>query len=403
MYSKTVIAEQAKHHDCFYLYDESKILQSIETMKQTFPQVTFLYSLKCNPNPHVIRSVFSQGFGADAASLGEVLLSKEAGLTKDQIYYSAPGKTTAELREGMKYAHLIADSLPEIERIDKLSAEQGVVTEIGVRINPDVAFYGGKALPSKSGVDEDQFFAFLKENNCKHIRITGIHAHLKSQVLDAAALASYQKNILALAERVQEACGRELAYVNLGSGVGIPFASNESPMDMSVLQASAKEYFDAFLAAHPNTKLFIETGRYTVGKSGVYVTKVVDKKVSCGVKYAILKNTFNGFVRPSIGVMVGKYNDDPIAIEPMFTCKDAFQILTLKEADTPVEKVTLVGNLCTAADVIAEDIELPELDFDDVIIITNAGAYAAVVSPMQFSLHTKPAELFLRTDGTIIE
>ncbi len=402
MYQKSVIAEQAKHHDCFYLYDESIILQSIETMKQTFPQVTFLYSLKCNPNPNVIRSVFSQGFGADAASLGEVLLSKEAGLTKEQIYYSAPGKTTAELREGMKHAMIIADSLPEIERIDRISAEQDIVTEIGVRINPAIAFNGGNALPSKSGVDEDQFFAFLKENNCKHIRITGIHAHLKSQVLDAAALANYQKNILSLAERVQEACGRELAYINLGSGVGIPFAAEDAPMDMQVLQASAKEHFDAFLAAHPNTRLFIETGRYTVGKSGVYVTKVIDKKISCGVNYAILKNTFNGFLRPSIEVMVGKYNDDPIAIEPMFTCKDAFQIIPLKETDAPLEKVTLVGNLCTAADVIAEDIELPRLDADDVLVITNAGAYAAVVTPMQFSLHTKPAELFLRTDGTII-
>lgn len=402
MYQKTVIAEQAKHHDCFYLYDESIILRSIETMKQTFPQVTFLYSLKCNPNPHVIRSVFSQGYGADAASLGEVLLAKEAGLDKDRIYYSAPGKTIAELREGMKYAHLIADSLSEIERIDKLSEEQGIVTDIGVRINPAVAFYGGKALPAKYGVDEDQFFAFLKENNCKHIRITGIHAHLKSQVLDAAALANYQKNVLGLAERVEEACGRELAYVNLGSGVGIPFAAADAPMDMSVLQASAREHFDAFLAAHPNTKLFIETGRYTVGKSGVYVTKVIDKKVSCGVNYAILKNTFNGFVRPSMGVMVGKYHEDPIAIEPMFTCKDAFQIIPLKDADTPTEKVTLVGNLCTAADYIAEDIELPRLDFDDIIVITNAGAYAAVVTPMQFSTHTKPAELFLRTDGTVL-
>ena len=177
MYNKAVITEQAKHHDCFYLYDEKVILQSTETLNKTFPQVGFLYSLKCNPNPHVIRTIFSQGWGADAASLGEVLLSKEAGLKKDQIYYSAPGKTIAELKEGMKYAVIIADSLSEMERIDRISAEQGVVTEVGVRINPDIAFYGGKALPAKAGVDEQQLFAFLKKNNCKNIRLTGIHAH----------------------------------------------------------------------------------------------------------------------------------------------------------------------------------------------------------------------------------
>ncbi len=403
MYSKSVITEQAKHHDCFYLYDEKIILQSTETLKKTFPQVEFLYSLKCNPNPHVLRSVFSQGWGADAASLGEVMLSKEAGLKKDQIYYSAPGKTVAELKEGMKYAVIIADSLSEIERIDRISAEQGVVTKIGVRINPDISFYGGKALPAKAGVDEQQLFTFLQENNCQHIRLTGIHAHLKSQVLDAAALASYQKNILALAERVQAACGYPLDYVNLGSGIGITYAPEDVPFDLEAMQKAVSDCYDAFLAANPHTKLFIEVGRYAVGKSGVYVTKVVDTKVSCGVNYAILKNTFNGFIRPSVAVMVEKYNENPITIEPLFTCKNPCQILPLKETDAPLEKVTLVGNLCTAADVIAEDILLPRLEHDDIIVINNAGAYAAVISPMQFSSHVKPAELFLKADGTVVE
>ena len=67
-----------------------------------------------------------------------------------------------------------------------------------------------------------------------------------------------------------------------------------------------------------------------------------------------------------------------------------------------METVTLVGNLCTASDVIAEDIQLPPLACGDVIVITNAGSYAAVLSPFQFSLQEKPVELFLTRDGEAI-
>lgn len=67
------------------------------------------------------------------------------------------------------------------------------------------------------------------------------------------------------------------------------------------------------------------------------------------------------------------------------------------------ETVNLVGNLCTAIDVIAEDISLPVLEKDDVIVITNAGAYASVLTPMQFSSQEKPPELFLNTKNEVIE
>ena len=89
---KTVAAQQAEHYDSFYLYDESRILEDTARLRRNFPQVEFLYSIKCNSNPHVARCVFAQGFGADAASLGEVLLAREAGLAPERIFYSAPDR-----------------------------------------------------------------------------------------------------------------------------------------------------------------------------------------------------------------------------------------------------------------------------------------------------------------------
>ena len=65
--------------------------------------------------------------------------------------------------------------------------------------------------------------------------------------------------------------------------------------------------------------------------------------------------------------------------------------------------MSLVGTLCTAADVIAEEVELPRLEAGDVVYITNAGSYAAVLSPMQFSSQERPKELFLTREGQVLE
>jgi diaminopimelate decarboxylase len=400
---KNMIAELAQKYECFYLYNENCIIEHTNRLKNDFPQVAFLYSIKCNANQHVIKSVFSQGFGADAASLGEVVLAVKSGLAKNQIYYSAPGKTLLDIEQSMEKAMLIADSIHEIRLINRVAEKRNLVVKIGVRINPDFSFYSDGGCSSKFGVDEKQIFDFLAYNDCSNIKIAGIHVHIRSQELNADILAAYYKNIFLLAEKFQKANKNMLEFINMGSGMGIEYSSKDVPLNTELLGKMVNEHMKAFSALNPETKIIIEVGRYAVGKSGVYVTTVLDKKVSYGKTYLILKNTLNGFIRPSLAKLVEKYASEtaPVASEPLFTCKDAFEFLTLKE-ELNFEKVTLVGNLCTATDLIMDDIMLPHLECGDIIIITNAGSYASVLSPMQFSSQEKPAELFMTRNEEIL-
>lgn len=402
MEQEKIISMLADKWDSFYLYDEKGILQSTSYLKSYFPQVHFLYSIKCNPNPNVLHCVFEQGFGADAASIGEVLLAKDAGLPANQIYYSAPGKSRGDIENSIGKAVLIADSVNEILRIQAVAQQMGEVVSIGIRINPDFTFSGDGGKASKFGIDEKQALAFAEKNPCKNIKITGIHVHVKSQELNAATLAAYYERMFQLAEKFMRISG-PLEYVNLGSGMGIPYAMSDAPLDIPMLSGAVQNRFDEFRAAHPSTKILIEVGRYAVCKSGLYVTKVMDKKTSHGTTYLILKNTLNGFIRPSLAKLVEHYavEESPASSEPLFTARDAFQFLTLKD-EAPSETVTLVGNLCTATDVIAENIPMPHLECGDTVIITNAGGYAAVLSPLQFSSQERPAELFLTQSGEVI-
>lgn len=397
-----LIRSLSERYDSFYLYDGARVAARAEHLKQVFAPVEFLYSIKCNPNPHILDTLFARGFGADAASLGEVLMAAEHGLKKEQIYFSAPGKTQRDIDEALPRAVLIADSLDEVGRIDKAAKALGVCAEIGLRINPNFSFVGEGGHPSKFGIDEDDALALAQANPYGNVKINGIHVHVKSQELDGAVLAAYYVRMVALARRFAAVCG-ELAYVNMGSGIGVPFADSDSEIDLEALHAAAKAPLDAFRADFPGTRVFIETGRYTTCRSGVYVTKVVDRKVSHGKIYLLLKNTLNGFLRPSVAVMVGKYTDPATAKswEPLFTCDGAFRFTPLKEGGA-TETVTLAGNLCTGTDLIAEDIPMPHLDCGDLIVIDNAGSYASVLSPMQFASQDKPAELFLAPDGAVL-
>ena len=394
---KNKICEISKKYDSFYLYDEKIIKNSISNLRKVFSEIEFLYSVKCNSNINVLKSIFSEGFGADAASIAEVLMARKLDLDKNKIYYSAPGKTSKDIEIAINESNLIADSIEEIRRINMVSENLNKVTEIGVRLNPD---FSGKA--SKFGVDEDIFYDFLQNNSCQNIKIVGIHVHLKSQELNVETLANYYKNMFLLVEKVQNTLSYKLKYVNMGSGMGIQYSKSDVPLDLDRLKNLVKDNLSEFKKHNPDITIFIKTGRYVTAKSGFYIMKVLDKKVSYGTTYLILKNTLNGFIKPSVIKLVSKYEkENPVSWEPLFTSKDAFEILTFKEETDKKEKVTLVGNLCTATDVIAEDIVLPSMDCGDIIVINNAGSYAAVLSPMQFSSQEKPVEVFLSVDGSI--
>ncbi len=404
MFNLPAIKEQSEKYDSFYLYEESIILSYTQMLRRAFENVDFLYSIKANPHPLVVKTVFSQGFGADAASLNEVLLSSSLGLPKEKILYSAPGKSKKDISEALGQCVLIADSLNEIRAIDEIAQQKGITAEIGIRINPDFTFYSQTGTPSKFGIDEKVVFENASLlNGYQHVQITGIHVHSRSQELKAELILGYYENMLAFAEKAEQQLGITLQYINMGSGIGVPYAPDEKPIDIDALGKEASKLFCDYHTRHKDTNIIIETGRFAVCKCGVYATKVLDKKTSYGKTFVLLSNTLNGFIKPSLAQIVSSYTSDekPASSEPLFTGAGAHEIIALG-SQSEQECVTLGGNLCTAMDVIAKDITLPKLEIGDMVVITNAGSYAAAISPMQFSSQTPPAQLFLSKDGQVL-
>ena len=252
---RNAILKLAESYDSFYLYEEAVILRNINRLKADFPGVSFLYSAKCNPYPKVLECVLAQGFGIDAASAAECVMGQRAGLEPNQILYSAPGKTLADIKAALPIATVIADSAGEVGRIQQAAAELGITADIGLRVNPDFSYGTDSGAASKFGIDEAQIYAKLPEwKQLPNIRIVGIHTHLKSQELSVEVLKSYYQKMFRLAVSMREVFGI-LKFLNLGSGMGIPMRETEQPFDTAALGQEAQRLMTAFREKLPETRI----------------------------------------------------------------------------------------------------------------------------------------------------
>ncbi|WP_300670953.1 hypothetical protein [Desulfoluna sp.] len=395
----------AQYDDSFYIYDEKKISGQINILLENFSHYEFLYSIKTNPLDPIVKFVASKGFGADAASAEEVVIGQKAGVPYEKILYSAPGKTRKDIEKTIDKAIIIADSYNELVLINDISKQKNMHTKVGLRVNIDFSMDGGKGSSSKFGVDEHTLIkqkAFL--NSFSHIKIVGIHVHLRCQILDHSKLYRYYEKIVELGLFCQETLGWEMEFINLGGGIGIVYSlAHDTPLDMEKLSRDSQGLVQRF-KSKLNARLIIETGRFITCEAGQYVTRIVDIKESHGTKYLIVQKGLNGFLRPSIAELLMDYSPENATLkasEPLFTATDAFEVMIPDGDKSCLEKVTVVGSLCTATDVLVKDAMLPKATIGDLVIVSKAGSYAYSLSPLLFSSHGLPYQFYLTTESKI--
>ncbi|NMS89301.1 pyridoxal-dependent decarboxylase [Clostridioides difficile] len=391
-----------EHAPC-YIYDESNVIEKCKELKNNILGFDFLYSIKTNPYNKIVRSIVAQDFGADAASINEVILSLECGVDKEDIYYSSPGKTESDIETVLDKCIIIADSITEIELINKISKKNNKKTKIGIRINPDFNMDNDNAISSKFGIDiEDIDHVFKVLSICDYISVVGIHIHIKSQVLDFEKLGCYYEKCFLIALNLNKNKYINIEFINFGSGLGVVYDNlRDNPLNLKELSKLTEK----IALTNSNTlkaRLLIESGRFIVCKSGNYYVKIVDIKVSRGKKYLIVKNGLNGFMRPIISNLVEKVSCgvELEGQEPLYTSNHAFSLSVLNNVKEE-EYVNVVGNLCTSLDVIANNVKLKKAHIGDLISISNAGSYSYSLSPLLFSSYEIPKQYYKRKDGYI--
>lgn len=372
-------SEQHSQIDAAYIYDLDIFCKKCKSVKKAFPQYNLLYSMKANPHPQILQNALRMNLGIDAASKNEVELAANCGFPREQIYYSAPGKSEMDLLTCFDKCIIIADSINEVKRIAKLAMKRSCHITIGIRLNipnihlGDNAFEIMSGVSTKFGITLNQISYLKKICQESLIDIGGLHVYFGSQILDENVI---QENFLKIIN-----CAREirkyfkLKFINFGGGFGVPYNEYEKPIDLhNIMNTSLSGAINEMVKEGVQCNL--ELGRYLIAEAGIFVTKVVDIKVSGGIKYIILSAGMNSFFRP------------------VFT-KEFHKLKKCLSSTEKQEKVTVVGNLCTPLDQYYSDYMIEKLKIDDWVWFENAGAYGYSMSLLDFISHDKPLQLVI--------
>ncbi len=376
-----------------FVYDQGILAQKLAILRRTLPpEFAISYSIKANPTRAILQFFLEHGCGLEIASGGELYQALSAGCPPARLVFAGPGKREEELQYALEneIGEIHAESLHEIERIGAISRRLGRKARVAIRVNPSeiaqggAMRMGGKAAPF--GIDEECLeSAVAKVLSEPALEFRGLHLFAGTQILDPTVLITQYRRGLEMARQVFQQLGKPLATLDFGGGYGIPYFAHEQALDMAqlgqALTALLAEYKNE--PALRNTQFMVEPGRFLVGEAGVYVTRVIDLKMSRGKQFAIVDGGMHQHLAAS-----GNLGQ---------TIKRNFPVAILNKLDQPAAAtLDVVGPLCTPLDVLARAIELPQPEIGDLIGVFLSGAYARAASPLGFLSHPTPPEVLVQ-------
>jgi len=360
-----------------FVYSSDTILARMSALRAAMPKrLKIHYAMKANPFRAVVNFMDELMDGFDIASMGELTAILSMGPLPGQISFAGPGKRDIELDMAVRTGvTLNIESANEAKRALAVGSKRGITPRLAIRVNPDFEMrgsgmkMGGGAKPF--GVDQAEVPALARKIIAAEAEWRGLHIYTGSQALDADAVIEAQANVLSLAAQLSGEIGAPLPHLNMGGGFGIPYFNKDQPLDIGKIGAALEERFADLPTVLQDTEFAIELGRYLVGEAGVYLTRIVDRKVSHGVTYLVTDGGLHHQLAASgnFGTVVRR--NYPAAIATKFGAE-------------PEEEVNIVGCLCTPLDRLADQAMMPRADVGDIVAIFCAGAYGASASPATF-------------------
>ena len=372
----------------FYAYDRGLLRGRVAALRNALPVgIKLHYAMKANPMPAVVSLMAALVDGIDVASAGELKVALDAGANPQEVSFAGPGKRHSELRQAVASRVLInVESFREVVALEAISSELGLPARVAVRVNPDFELKGsGMKMgggPKQFGVDVEQMPALLADIGHAGLAFEGFHLFAGSQNLRSDSICEAQQKSYELALRLAQEAPLPVRFLNLGGGFGIPYFPGEQRLDLGPIGDNLARLAQRAKTELPESALVIELGRYLVGEAGVYVTRIVDRKVSRGQVYLVADGGLHHHLSASgnFGQVIRK--NYPVTIG---TRMDALE----------QETCSLVGPLCTPLDLLADRMSLPVAQVGDLAVVFQSGAYGASASPQGFLGHPACIEVIV--------
>jgi diaminopimelate decarboxylase len=372
----------------FYAYDRAKLTERVALLRQYLPpEIHLHYAMKANPMPAVVQHMATLVDGIDIASGGEQRVALDTTMDPGLISFAGPGKSDADLSCAIAAGVVLnMESSAEMERIALAGTRLGIVPKVAVRVNPDFELkssgmkMGGG--PKQFGVDAEVVPALLKRVGELGLDFYGFHIYSGSQNLKAASIQEAHEKTFALAIRLAADAPRPLRTLNIGGGFGIPYFPGEGRLDLEAVGANLKLLLPDVLRALPGVQVQIELGRYLVAEAGVYVSRVIERKVSRGQVYLVTDGGLHHHLAAS-----GNFGQ--------VIRKNYPAVVGNRVAGGARETASVVGPLCTPLDLLADQMEMAKADVGDLVVVFQSGAYGLSASPTAFLSHPVAREVLV--------
>jgi diaminopimelate decarboxylase len=373
----------------FFAYDRALLSARVAHLRNHLPaDLSLSYAVKANPMPAVVQHLASLVDGLDVASAGELQVALDTPMPARQVSFAGPGKRPEELLQAVAAGVTIElESALEARRVTEAGERLGLTPRVAIRVNPDFDLKGaGMRMgggAQQFGVDAEQVPALLADLAGRGLDVLGFHIFAGSQNLRSDQICETQRRTVELALRLAPGLRDGVRYLNLGGGFGIPYFDRDQPLDLAPIGENLGRLLaEQIRPALGSAKVAIELGRYLAGEAGLYVTRIVDRKVSRGKTFLVVDGGLHHQLAAS-----GNFGQ---------VIRRNFPVALAHRVDAePAETASVVGCLCTPLDLLADEAALPAAQVGDLVVVFLAGAYGLTASPTAFLGHPAPPEVLL--------
>ncbi len=363
----------------FYLYSHQTLRRHFLAYKEAFAPVPHLiaYAMKANANIALLRLFAKEGGGADIVSGGELHRALTAGMDPRKMVFAGVGKTKKELEAALRVGILMfnVESSQELVALDEVAKEVKVKAPVALRVNPDInprthPYISTGLKASKFGIEiKKAAVEYQLAARLSHVNVVGVHSHIGSQLTQVKPFVDALRRILRLIDTLR-GMGHQIAYWDIGGGLGIPYHTEEPPLPNDLAAAILP-----MLKASGCT-IILEPGRSLVGNAGVLVTRVIYTKEGEAKNFVVVDAGMNDLIRPSL---YEAYHD----------------ILPVIKKRRQGAIVDVVGPICESGDFLARDRNMPQAMPDELLAVMSAGAYGFSMSS-NYNARPRPPEILVR-------
>ncbi|MXZ03902.1 MAG: diaminopimelate decarboxylase [Chloroflexi bacterium] len=372
-----------------YLFDESTIREMcrefVGNFRRHYPKTDIEYSTKAMSNPAILKIIEQEGLHIDVVTGGELAFALAANFPAEKINFHGNNKVRSELREAVEagIGRITIDSFHEIELLNEVAGELGTTQDVNLRVSPSIDPHTHRltstgVLDSKFGFSietgdaEKAVAAALAQPN---LDVQGLHFHLGSPLFELEPYEEAIEYVCAFAARMKWVHHLELNEFSPGGGMAIGYLSSKLPPTIAEYAQTISESLVSACTKYglDQPRMIIEPGRSIVGRAGVAVYSVGGIKRIPGVRtYVSVDGGMGDNIRPAL--YEAEYEvmsvDDPLG--------------------EPTQKVTIAGKFCESGDLLAKDVELPDVKTDDLLALPASGAYCVPMAS-NYNLQTRPA------------